>query len=88
MIIIYNLILNNLISYNFSVHIPFCKSYIDYPTTFPHRRGGDSMAWRLFYTTLTDDGPVRPETCKSFVNGNIMCAICWSNLLQLSQCTE
>jgi hypothetical protein len=79
-LIIYNLTLYNLIFYNCSVHIPFCKSYIDYPTTVPHI-GGDSMAWRLFCTTaLPDDGAARPETCKSFVNQNIVCAFCWSDL--------
>ena len=80
-LIIYNLTLYNLISYYFSVHIPFCKSYIDYPSTVPHI-GGDSMVWRLFCTTaLPDDRPVRPETCKGFVNENIaVCAFCWSNL--------
>jgi len=61
--------------------VPFCKSYIDYPTTVPHI-GGDSMAWQLFCTTaLPDDGPVRPETWKSFVNEKIIvCAFCWSIL--------
>ena len=34
-----------------------------------HATGDDSMAQRLFRTAaLRDDGPVRAETCSSFVN--------------------
>ena len=49
-------------------YIRLCQSYIDDLTTVPYIVD-DSTAYRLFCTTaLPDDGPVRPETCTSFLN--------------------
>jgi hypothetical protein len=54
--------------FNYCAHIRLCKSYT-YDLTIVPYIGGDSVALRLFCTTThPDDGPVTPETCRSFVN--------------------
>jgi len=49
---------------SYCVHTRACKSYIDDLTTVPYI-ADDNMAQRLYCTAAhTDDGPVRPETCR------------------------
>ena len=53
---------------NYCVHIRLFASHIDDFTTVPYI-GDYSTAYRMFRTTaLSDDGPVRSETFRSFVN--------------------
>jgi len=58
----------NILQFQCTVHIRLCTSYIDDLTTVSYT-AADSMVLQLFCTTaLPDDGPVRPETCRSVVN--------------------
>jgi hypothetical protein len=53
---------------NYCVYILLCKPYTYDLTTVPYI-GDDCVALRMFCTTAhRDDGPVTPETCRSFVN--------------------